>query len=186
MRLLEFSTGGYYHVYNRGTDKRNIFSDSSDYERFLAAVLKSKHNLDDRRHDVAVIAYSLMPNHFHLLLRQLEDGGVSLFMERFGNSYTKYFNIRNERSGRLFESTFKAKVIEDDLYLHSLVDYIHMNAKDLFASIDEMDQHAKLLEYPWSSYRHFQGLIHDPVLDGPEIREIFGNSQPLVLTNPKG
>lgn len=186
MRLLEFSTGGYYHVYNRGTEKRDIFSDSLDYQRFLVSLLKSKHNLIDQRHDVAVIAYSLMPNHFHLFLRQLEDGGVSLFMERFGNSYTKYFNIRNERSGRLFASTFKAKVIENDMYLHGLIEYIHRNASDLFASADEMDRHVKLIEYPWSSYRHYLGLLRDPVLDDLEITEIFGTGQPLALINPKG
>jgi REP element-mobilizing transposase RayT len=186
MRLLQFAMDGYYHIYSRGTDKRDIFLDSGDYGRFLTNLARSKHNLFHGRHEVALLAYVLMPNHFHLVVRQKEANGISTLMERLGNGYAKYFNIKYDRSGRLFESTYKAKVIEDETYLHSVIEYVHRNPEVLYQSLDENARGKEFALYEWSSMRHYQGLFHDPVVDEGEIAVIFGSSQPLALTDPKG
>src|SRR3989338_2651048 len=131
-RNLEFSQGEYYHIYNRGTEKRAIFTKKSDYERFIAllylangtsAVHISNHQgstlmtlLDLNRGDplIEIGAYCLMPNHFHLIVRESEKGGVSRFLQKLATGYTMYFNKRYERTGSLFQGRFKAKHIDND------------------------------------------------------------------------
>ncbi|TSC53449.1 MAG: hypothetical protein LiPW39_258 [Parcubacteria group bacterium LiPW_39] len=152
MRKIEFSTGQYYHIYNRGVDKRNIFLDSRDYDRFLLTLnlLNDKQkNLMIRWRDfrkktknalisdflkpsfrsplIEIIAYCLNPNHYHLILRQDIDRGIEKFMHKVGTSYTKYFNLKNKRSGVLFQGKFKAVLIESDEYLLYLSAYVNGN-----------------------------------------------------------
>ncbi|MFO8052595.1 MAG: transposase [Candidatus Omnitrophota bacterium] len=83
---------------------------------------------------VKTICYSLMPNHYHFILCQLKDGGISKFMQKLGGGYTNYFNTKNKRSGALFQGKFKAKCIENDEYLLHLSRYIHLNSLDIFRS----------------------------------------------------
>lgn len=97
---------------------------------------------------VKVIAYCLMPNHFHLLLQQIEENGIQTFMGYIQNSYTKYFNIKNKRTGPLFQGRFKAKHIEDTNTLLHVSRYIHLNP--IVGSITK-----DLTTYPWSSYSDF-------------------------------
>lgn len=117
-----FQKNSYYHVYNRGNRKQNIFLSHRDYTRFLK---KTKEYKD--KFGVTILCYCLMPNHFHFLLRQDTDVPLTTFMLRLGTSYAKYFNIKYEEVGSLFQDRFRAKLIETDAYLLELSRYIHRN-----------------------------------------------------------
>src|SRR3989344_539186 len=97
-RKIEIEVGEYYHIYNRGVEKRNIFLDKSD--------------VGEKK--VAIIAYVLMPNHFHLLVKEITAGGTSDFMEKLLTGYAMYFNKKYERVGPLFQGTFKAEHADRD------------------------------------------------------------------------
>jgi putative transposase len=144
MRKTIFAAEEFYHVYNRGTEKRNIFSEENDYARFLESMsefnslepigslfensFRKKHQLGgstskDQATDkrlVNIVAYCLNPNHYHLLLQQVADKGIEKFMQRMGTGYTMYFNNKYERTG-LFQGRFKAVHIEnnDQLSAHT-------------------------------------------------------------------
>ena len=153
-KKVNFQIGEFYHIYNRGTDKREIFSDIYDHERFLLSLKEfnnieptgslrlvkirkeftgeSNENSDNRCPTpeasgvghllVEIIAYSLLPNHFHLLLKQKVENGVSEFMKRIGGGYTNYYNKKHNRSGSLFQGKFKAVHIDSQNYL----EYIYL------------------------------------------------------------
>lgn len=191
-----FGVGEWYHCYNRGVDKRRVFSGRADYERLLLLIfianasipahtfhLKNKKLsaiLSDKSFQrgtplVEIGAYSLMPNHFHFVLKEVREGGIALFMQKVFTGYTMYFNKKNERTGALFAGTFKSKHIADDNYLKRLVPYVHLNCVKLFdprwksgrgssAAIEK-----RLKEYPYSSLPDFMGV------ERPE-RALLGNS----------
>ncbi len=144
MRKIKFVNGEYYHIYNRGVDKRDIFLDGADYFRFILEMKEfnditpnynlrrfnnvSKMKLCQHEEEIVnFICYSLMRNHYHFIIKQVKDGGISKFMQKLGTGYTNYFNKRYERSGALFQGTFKAKHISTDEYLLHLSRYIHLN-----------------------------------------------------------
>lgn len=151
MRKDPLVTGNYYHVYNRGTDKRDIFGDEKDVERFLLNmklfakiaptgsirdILELELNSPDVEHRgnegeqrlVSIVEYCLNPNHFHFILKQEVDGGISEFMKRMGG-YTGYFNRKNKRSGALFQGKFKSVYVGDDEYFRVLCAYVMWNNK---------------------------------------------------------
>ena len=137
--------GAYYHIYNRGSDKRAIFMDERDCERFMECLkefnTEKNINIRDLRDQrevktpldpisgklVEVFCYCLMPNHFHLILKELVEGGIAKFMHKVGIGYTMYFNKKYERSGHLFQGKYKHKEIDADFYLTYLTGYIHLN-----------------------------------------------------------
>ncbi len=134
-----------YHVYNRGTEKRTIFTTKKDWDRFVALLHLCNGTKAIRMHDlqgktfeelleqdrgeplVDIGAYCLMPNHFHLLLKQRANNGISKFMQKLITGYTMYFNKKNERSGALFQGKYKSKHAGEDRYLKYLMAYIHLN-----------------------------------------------------------
>jgi putative transposase len=143
-RSFHFAPREFYHLYNRGTEKRKIFLCRADYARFLAllylanqetpTVLKIQgrtlEELVEERSGtplVEIATYCLMPNHFHLLVRGVEEGGVGKFMQKLTTGYTMYFNKKNERTGTLFQGRYKATHVADDRYLRYLISYIHLN-----------------------------------------------------------
>src|SRR3989344_7294962 len=148
-RNFSFSTGEYYHCYSRGTEKRKIFLSRKDYERFIALLFVcnstetihlSDHwkksfnqifNIPRSETIVDIGAYSFMPNHFHLLLREKKEDGISLFMQKLITAYTMYFNKKYNRTGALFESRFKAEHANKDKYLKYLFSYMHLNPEKL-------------------------------------------------------
>ncbi|PJC49544.1 hypothetical protein CO033_00845 [Candidatus Nomurabacteria bacterium CG_4_9_14_0_2_um_filter_32_10] len=165
-RKISFVEGKFYHIYNRGVDKRIIFSNKHDYDRFtlLLHVLNTSENLKIRdllrgknfnelfkikRDDpiVAIGAYCLMPNHFHLLLTPLVEGGLSKFMLKLETAYSMYFNIKNKRNGALFQGAFKSQYLDTDEYLKYIYSYIHLNP-------------AKLKDKNWRKYgpKNFDSL----------------------------
>lgn len=153
-RKTNFVLGEYYHIYNRGVDKRNIFSDKLDLHRFfqsikefnsdipIGSIYENKFNKRDKITKlggrtsklVSIIAYCLNPNHFHLILTPLVENGIQKFMHRLGG-YTMYFNERNKRSGALFQGKFKSKHIDSNEYLIHLSMYINLNNYDEYGIV---------------------------------------------------
>lgn len=156
-RNIIFAPGEYYHLYNRGTEKRSVFKSKADYERFIAllyicngtaavrienlrrnergsTLLKKALEVDRGTSLVDICAYVLMPNHFHLLLKEKETGGVSRFMQKLTTAYTMYFNKRHARSGALFQGRFKSQYVDGDGYLKYLLSYLHLNPVKLIES----------------------------------------------------
>jgi putative transposase len=143
--IREFAPEEYYHLYNRGTDKRQIFLDKADHARFVSLLYLCNSGIPIHRSDlgknaakavftrgkettlVDIGAYCLMPNHFHILLREQSLGGISMFMQKLSTAYVMYFNNRYERKGALFEGRYKSKHVQRDEYLKYLFAYIHLN-----------------------------------------------------------
>ncbi len=161
--IRNFEVGGIYHIFNRGVDKRAIFLDEQDYRIFLYylyiyltpldKVLKRYHDLPLRLFNknvskkVDLLAYCLMPNHFHFLIRAKEKNGISQFMKQLSNAYTHYFNNKYKRAGTLFEGSFKSVPIPTDELLMHTSRYIHLNP--VVANL------SKEPEYEWSSYKEY-------------------------------
>ncbi len=148
-RQIQIAPEEFYHLYNRGVEKRKIFLSHADYGRFEALLYLANQTepadlkyqgrsfaeiRDARTGDplVDIIAYCLMPNHFHLLARERIEGGIPKFMQKVMTGYTMYFNKRGKRSGALFEGTYKAKHVSDDRYFRYIISYIHLNPIKLF------------------------------------------------------
>lgn len=142
IRRIQFVEKEFYHIYNRGNSKQTIFHDEKDMDHFLQLLCianKTKHF--ELRHVtdsvyihkketplVAIGAYTLIPNHFHLLITPLADNGVSLFMQKLSTAYAMYYNKKYNRTGGLFEGKFKSRHIDNDNYLKYIFSYIHLNA----------------------------------------------------------
>ena len=152
MRKITFANGQYYHIYNRGVDKREVFLDEADFHRFIISMILlnderdglmeqwrniKKENtemqfsdfrrLNLRKPLVEFVVYCLNPNHYHFALRQLEENGIKKFMQRLGTAYAMYFNKKYKRSGALFQGTFKAIHVDSNDYLLYLSAYINKN-----------------------------------------------------------
>lgn len=187
-RNIKFASGEFFHVYNRGTEKRKIFNTQKDYDRFLALLYVSngtspvhlqlqgrtlkevgeKNAIEQGKQLVDICSYCLMPNHFHLLLHEKEENGISKFMQKIGNGYTGYFNKLNERTGSLFQGKFKATHVNNDNYLKYLISYIHLNPIKLIdhdwkiEGIKDRKKAEKFLsQYKYSSYLDYVGNTRD-------------------------
>ncbi len=165
-RITPLVNNEFYHVYNRGVEKRDIFTSQWDYRRFIKSFYyyqfqgpkpsfskfsESKSNIFKPLSEnkiVEIICYCLMPNHFHFLVRQLKENGIPTFISQLSNSYTKYFNIKYVRVGALFQGAFKVVMIETDEQLIHLSRYIHLNpvVSGLVTSLDQVR---------WSSYHEY-------------------------------
>ena len=144
-RQIPFAIGEHYHIFNRGVDKRIIFADEYDIKRFFKSMIEfntvdpigslyensfSQLGSETPKSEdklVNVIAYCLNPNHFHLILEQVKDNGISEFMKKLGGGYTNYFNQKNERSGSLFQGVFKDVHIDSNEYLLHVSAYVNLN-----------------------------------------------------------
>ena len=173
IRKHEFSPGEYYHLYNRGTDKRIIFQDKEDYEYFLYLMyvcntvksieLRNLHENFDREETIVDIgAYCLMPNHFHILSFEKVVGGISKYTRKLMTAYSMYFNKKYKRTGKLYEGVFKSTHANSNNYLKYLYSYIHLNPAKLIDKNwrENKDRDSKkLLEYvfsyPYSSLREY-------------------------------
>ncbi len=122
-RKLKFTQGAYYHIFNRGANRMPIFRKAENYEYVLRLIKKYRE-----KYNIAVIAYSLMPNHYHLFVRQDGEHPAGQLAQQVFNSYSKAYNNAYDHSGTLFETRFKAILVESDPYLHHLCRYIHGNA----------------------------------------------------------
>ena len=203
MRNHIFSIDEYYHLYNRGTDKRVIFNDHQDRTRFQALLylcnsnenvhminisngsVKDPYLVEKDQSLVAIGAYVLMSNHFHILVKEQSEGGVSRFMQKLLTAYTMYFNQKYERGGALFQGRFKSRHVADNVYLKYLYAYIHMNpCKTLSPSWKTtLPQSGALLkylnEYAYSSMFDFI----DPN-SRPEYKILHTGAFPNYFTKP--
>lgn len=175
MRKEIFEKGQYYHIYDRGVDRRQIFLDDRDRTRFVHAMyilnnfleipfrfdlyhLEPQKLLTPIEPYVEIVAGCLMSNHYHLMVTPLRKNGISSFFHKVGTSYTKYFNIKHERTGRLFSSTFKAKHVDKQEYAAYLTQYIHLNPVELCqAKLGTKEKLEKIEKYPWSTLPDYIG-----------------------------
>lgn len=191
LRKVAFRDGEIYHVFNRGLDRRNIFTDKREFERAKRLIKFYRHieiparfskvyqlhveirdevleNLYNSNRQVNILCYCLMPNHFHFLLQQNTEKGVSTFLANFTNAYTKYFNTKNERSGPLLGGTFKAVHIESDEQLLHVARYIHLNP--IVSCVIKDDQVAN---YLWSSHREYLSITDDEITQKDLVLQMF-------------
>jgi len=204
-----FADNQIYHIYNRGVEKRNIFLDDQDRFRFIhdlfefndetpAANIYYKLNKfqsyevkprkierEPRKTLINILAFCLMPNHFHLLLQQKKENGIVKFMQKLGTGYTMSFNQKYERSGSLFQGTYKAVLVEKDSHFIHLPYYIHSNPLDLKfpewrnKEIKNYKEAMKFLEnYQWSSFPDYIGRKNFPSITQREfLLEFFGGPE---------
>lgn len=167
-----------YHVYNRGDNKELIFLDEQDYANFLKRVkivlnvmpvphAGTRNALRIRQLPLGsfcVLAYCLMPNHFHFLIQQQSDIPIGRFITKVCTSYAKYFNTKYGRLGNLFQDTFKAKIVENDTYALHLSGYIHANPIDPFA-------------HPYSSLPEYIGVRQGNLCDPQPMLNYFNGDK---------
>ena len=177
MRKTEFACEEYYHIYNRGVDKREVFLDEKDYTRFLLCMdllndekggqmekLRNEKNPkvrpsefrrsnlgipEARQKLVDIICYCLNPNHYHFILKQLRDGGIVKFMQKLGTSYVMYFNKKYERNGVLFQGKYKSIHIDSNEYLLYLSAYVNAN--------NFIHKYSKNFSWPYASLPDYLG-----------------------------
>lgn len=174
MRKVELANGECYHIFNRGVDKREIFSDVYDYDRFImsmqllndeedglmigwrdykkgnpGAVVEDFLKLSFRNREpmVEIIAYCLNPNHYHFILKQVADKGIENFMHKIGISHTKYYNQKNKRNGSLFQGVFKSAHVDSNEYLLYLSAYVNKNNFIHGYSMDDNWSYTSLFDY---------------------------------------
>lgn len=182
---------GFYHIYNRGVEKRDIFLDEQDYKVFLHFLKRYltpppespdriqpgwKFDLFDK---INLIAYCLMPNHFHLMIKQFTKEAMAEFMRALSNSYIRYFNEKYERIGVLFQGRYKAVLVETEPYLLHLTRYIHLNPTEL----EEVRPGGRsdLVGYPYSSYGEYLGKRKTSWVHPEEILTFFKTAQKTSL-----
>lgn len=169
IRKVPFANNEFYHIFNRGVEKRQIFMDNGDSARFLqgmdlfnalepiGSIFENsfrKHqlgseasNTDELKRLVDFVCFCINPNHFHFILKQLEDRGIEKFMHRLSTGYTKYFNIKHKRNGVLFQGPFKAVHIEtNEQLLHTSV-YVNLNFK-----VHQLGSEASKYFSSWDEY----------------------------------
>lgn len=187
IRSVPFVEGEYYHIFNRGVDKRNIFEDQTDIFYFFHRLIdlnteinfghdktrnlqKNKSLLKDTKPLVNIIAYCLLPNHFHIILKEESSNGISRFMQKLGTSYTKYFNKKYNRSGSLFQGKFKSVHITGHLGLVTLSTYVNLNYKHHGLSIKNPLVKSSLPEF-------LEREKYDTICTFQEIIEMSGSLQ---------
>lgn len=199
-RFIPLITGQYYHIFNRGVNKQPIFQGIRDYKRasdildfysfnpklrfskFLLLSQEEKSNFMDSLRKVNdklvdIICFCLMPNHFHLLLNQLKDNGISKFMANLQNSFTRYFNTKYQRIGPLLQGQFKAVLIEDDSQLLHVSRYIHLNPYSSFVVKDLKN----LEQYHYSSLPEYFGRADTQICNKEVVLSQIKDYQKFVF-----
>lgn len=161
---LTWQEGMYYHVYNRGVSKATIFREETNYLFALSKIKKYSNT-----NHITMIAYCLMPNHYHFLVRQDGEEAAGNLPQSVFNSYTKAYNNRYEHSGTLFEGRFRAKAVQTKSHLLHLCRYIHGNpVKDGLV--------AGPADWPYSNYLEWIGARDGTLVDRDFIENQFGNA----------
>ena len=153
-----YSASGCYHIMLRGNERKKIFLDDGDHQRFLDILLKKKTETQ-----LLIYAYCLMDNHIHLVLRD-DQNELSTIMKGIATSYAMFFNVKYNRVGHVFQDRFKSEPIENERYLMSAIRYVHNNP--VKAKIV-----AKPDQYEWSSYRSY---VSPEEITIAEVRYILG------------
>lgn len=183
-----FRPNNYYHIYNRGNNKQDIFLEPADYFQFIKRIkIILQQDINQTRltqssikplpkNSFVIIAYCLMQNHFHFLIRQNSNIGINRLISKLCTSYAIYFNKKYGRVGRVFQDKFKAKHIDDERYLLHLTAYIHNNPNSP-------------LNYKFSSFNEYIGVINNKITDSQTILSYFSGDvdayKKFVLDNKK-
>lgn len=207
MRKEPFSVGSYVHVYNRGNRKQEIVRGPKDKWHFLQMLyyfndtfsppnpfreLKKllKINFNSRlvwpeswpehKPIVKILNFSLLKNHFHLLLKEIQEGGITMFMRKVGTGMANYFNTKYQETGRLFQGSYKARLIDSDVYLRYLSAYIQVkNIFELYPgglekAVKEFDF---AIDYPYCSLADYAGDRKSPIIDKDLLGKLFPNQK---------
>lgn len=184
-----FANDHVYHLYNRGVAKQEIFRNSADFNRLLTTfsfylesvpttklstaskdVVAKLDNNPPKKALVLILGYCLMPNHFHLIAKQLVDGGIPTFMRHALDSYVRFYNTKYDRVGTIFQGKFKGVIVEDNEQLIHLSRYIHLNP--FVARMGDKPE-----EYPWSSYNQYLKNQNRRLCSPKMILELFDDTQ---------
>lgn len=209
MRKIKFVEGEIYHIYNRGVEKRDIFTNNDDRFRFIHDLFEfndsqpainlyykkpflqshetKSHKIERKKRNILVeiLLFVMMPNHFHLLLRQRKKNGIAEFMHKLGLGYTMYFNQKYQRTGSLFQGTYKAILVERESHFIHLPYYLHLNPLALkfpgwrSGKVSDRKEAMEFLEnYRWSSYLDYIGKKNFPSVTFREfLHDCFGGSE---------
>ncbi len=205
MNRAPFGVDEWYHCYTRGVDKRRTFESKADYLRFqqilyLANSTDTIHRSDlGPSHDAvfakergkplaAVAAYCIMPNHFHLVLQEVREDGISKYMQKIGTAYAMYFNIKNRRVGNLFVRPFRSRHISDDGYWMHISQYLHLNPIELYEPGWKRGEarysralEQKLIGYNYSSLQDQLGMKRaEGAILQSEARELMAENTPSL------
>ncbi len=191
MTQSPFSTDEIYHVYNRGVEKRNIFLNEKDHLRFILNLYEFNnsvpaHNVGynferlpievrlqyPRKETlVEILAFCMMPNHYHLLVKPAKEAGLTDFMRKLGTGYTNYFNLKYNRVGALFQGKFKSVLLKQEAHFQHLPHYMHLNPLDLYIPqwkeqrVEDPEKAIDILtSYRWSSFRDYIGKENFPTV----------------------
>lgn len=192
--LKLYSENGYYHIYNRGVNKAPVFLDHQDYLVFMSFLkdyltpprpiteeelltMSTPYIRKNYYREISLLAFVLMPNHFHLELRQKQGHSIELFMRSLLTRYVKYFNRRHERVGHLFQAVYKGTLVNRDEYLLWVSRYIHRN------SLEMLTKGQGLIDYPYSSYPCYLGKQNLSWVESREILSQVKNYQNFVENN---
>jgi len=200
IRKVNFVSGEYYHIYNRGNSKQKIFQNKQDYVHFISLLyvlntkdqrsiydLKRNNNFDpylikNNNFLVSIGSYCLMPNHFHILITEKSEGGISKFMQKITTAYVMYYNKKYQRTGGLFEGKFKSEYVKNDIHLKYLFSYINLNPIkliDRYWKEKGIQDKKKVIEYlnkyEYSSYFDFVGVkrIQSNILNIKDFPQYF-------------
>ncbi len=183
-RKIPFEVGNYYHVFNRGVDKRKIFLDKGDLYYFFDAIIisnsvenikntdvknkrkKEKESKINSEKIVEIIAYAILPNHFHFILKEITEGGISKFMKKLSGSYSLYFNKKYERIGTLFQGRFKSSLLAYENSLERTSAYVNLNYKHHKIDPEKFLVKTSLFEYLGKE-------MGDKICSEKEIEEII-------------
>ncbi len=220
IRKTTFAINEWYHCYNRGVDKRTVFYEKHDYHRFLEQLYLANSKSPLRRDNirkrkfsevlqtprdnplVAIGSFCLMPNHYHIVLKEIADGGITKFMQKLGTAYTMYFNTRYGHTGNLFVKPFRSRHVDTDKYFQHLIHYVHCNPAELFehkwktSTVQNMDELCKkLVQYPYSSLGAYENInaptyaILDKcvfgIVRGVPTIQMLNTAQEYYLDNPE-
>jgi putative transposase len=195
--LKRYEAGGYYHIYNRGVNRRLIFKDQEDYSTFLSYLqfylspplipeiatnlqgsslkVSPSRQLKNYKGEIELIAYCLMPNHFHLMVKQYSEFGINHFMRSLATKYSRYFNTKYERTGHLFQGIYKAVRIESESQFTYLTKYIHRNPISLPTFKDDP---RRLSFYKYSSYANYLNMFSQSWVQTKDILIYFSKTNP--------
>lgn len=200
IRKVNFVNGEYYHIYNRGNSKQKVFHDEEDYLRFISLLYISNtsenfnlydlnrisnfnvYELEIKNTIVSIGAYCIMPNHFHILITEKIEGGISKFMQKLSTAYAMYYNKKYNHTGGLFEGKFKSTHMGGDIQMKYLFSYIHLNPVKLIQKdwkengIRDRKQALEYLEgYGYSSYKDYlkEERVQNKILNSRDFPKYF-------------
>lgn len=203
-----YVSGGFYHIYNRGVEKRNIFEDKQDYGVFLSYLKvyltpkdidKLQNTLSDSKvpwiekdkvikqlrlnnfsDEIKLLVYCLMPNHFHLLVHQKSADGIDRLMNSLNTRYVVYFNKKHKRVGPLYQGVYKAVLVKTDEQLTHLSAYIHRNPAQSFSINDLQGMPLRILTKQPSSFPEYLGQRKTSWIISKDILKFFSSSNNLM------